>query len=158
MITPLQVYTALYPIKDPLYNSNKLLRIIAENATPLIIALVNIGIIPTIVDIFAMLITNETKSELQYSILKMNLVFMLLNMVLLPMTGLVSYEEILFFIKDENFTPENIINAMSENLGNMVSFFVVYLMQVTFFSNMIQLYDIPHLLFKQMMRFVYFIQ
>ena len=88
----------------------------------------------------------------------MNLVFMMLNMILLPMSGLVSYEQIVTFIQDENFKTDQILIAMSENMGNMVSFFVVYLMQVTFFSNMIQLYDIPHLLFKNMMRFVYFIQ
>ena len=132
--------------------------ILAENSSPLVIALVNIGIVPCFVDLVAYMVNNETKSGVQYDILWMNLVFMMLNMILLPLTGLVSYEELLVFIREENFEFDAVINAVARNMGNMASFFSVYLMQVTFLSNLIQLYDVPHLMYKSLFRIVSYIQ
>ena len=105
LITPLSVYTALYPIKRTMQNWGSVWSVLAENASPLIIALVNIGIIPCFVDVIAFILNNETKSNMQYEILKMNLTFMTLNMIFLPLSGLVSYEELLGFIKKEDFNP-----------------------------------------------------
>ena len=158
LITPLSVYTALYPVKDKLEKMGSVWAILAENSSPLVIALVNIGIIPCFVDLVGYAVHNETKSNMQYEILWMNLVFMCLNMILLPLTGLVSYEEILVFARDENFDARKVLNAVSENMGNMASFFTLYLMQVTFLSNLIQMYDIPHLCYKSLFRLVSYIQ
>ena len=89
---------------------------------------------------------------MQYEILKMNLVFMFLNMILLPLAGLVTYEQLLGFARDENFKIQDLIDAVSSNVGGMASFFAIYLMQVTFLSNLVQLFDIPHLLYKLLMK------
>ena len=158
LITPLQVYKGIQPVTDTVRAWGTGWVLLTENSSPLIIALVNIGIIPMIVDICALIITNETKSQMQYEILKMNLVFMMLNMILLPMTGLVTYEELLTFARDSDFKIEKLLNKISLNMGNMASWFAVYLMQVTFLSNMIQLFDVPHLLYKSGMRLIAYIR
>ena len=158
LITPLQVYKGIQPVTDTVRAWGEAWVLLTENSSPLIIALVNIGIIPIIVDICALVITNETKSQMQYEILKMNLVFMMLNMILLPITGLVTYEELLTFARDSNFNIDKFLSKLSLNMGNMASWFAVYLMQVTFLSNMIQLFDVPHLLYKSMMRLIAYIR
>lgn len=62
LITPLQVYKGIQPVTDTVRAWGEGWVLLTENASPLIIATVNIGIIPMIVDIFALIITNETKS------------------------------------------------------------------------------------------------
>ena len=62
LITPLQVYKGIQPVTDTVRAWGEAWVLLTQNASPLIIALVNIGIIPIIVDIFALIITNETKS------------------------------------------------------------------------------------------------
>jgi len=158
LITPLSVYTALYPVREKLQEMGSVFSILAENSSPLVIALVNIAILPCFVDLVGYVVHNETKSNLQYEILWMNLVFMCLNMIILPLTGLVSYEEILVFARDENFDLTKVLDAIAQNMGNMASFFTIYLMQCTFLSNLIQLYDIPHLCYKSFFRTVAYVK
>ena len=67
----------------------------------------------------------------------MNLFYMTLNMIILPLTGLISFEEILLLAKNDKITIINLLEVVSSNVGNMASFFVTYIMQVTFISNCI---------------------
>ena len=70
---------------------------------------------------------------------------MAINMVFLPLTGLISIEELIHYLASFDI---NIIDAISKNIGAMAAFFVSYVMQVTFLSNCIQLLDLPHFLVK----------
>ena len=73
------------------------------------------------------------------------MLYMVLNMIFLPLTGLVTLDEfiILFFSNDLDF-----IEVISRNMGSMAAFFGTYLLQVTFISNCIMLLDIPHFLYR----------
>ena len=55
-------------------------------------------LIPLFVDIVAKSNYNETKSEQQLKIFVMNLIFMSLNMIVLPLTGLISIQDLMCFI------------------------------------------------------------
>lgn len=70
---------------------------------------------------------------------------MAINMVFLPLTGLISIEELIKYLASFDL---NIIDAISKNIGAMAAFFVSYVMQVTFISNCIQLLDLPHYIVK----------
>lgn len=158
LITPLSVYSVVRPIKDELENSGTIMANVGNLFSPLIIALVNVGIIPFLVDFYSFFQISRTKSEIQKNILNMNIFYMTLNMIILPLTGLISFEEILLLAKSDKIMIVDILGVLSSNLGNMASFFVTYIMQVTFLSNCIQLFDIPHFLWKNMFSFLYWLK
>lgn len=84
-------------------------------------------------------------------ILHMNFLFMTLNMFILPLGGLVTMEEFLnYFVSQEIF----VVREISGKLGVMASFFIFYIMQVTFISNCIQMLDLPHFLVKNAKWFI----
>jgi len=60
-------------------------------------ALFNFVLIPLLVDLVAAIDDHETKSSKQISIMKINFVFMVLNNVFLPMTGLITIKQFLEF-------------------------------------------------------------
>lgn len=62
------------------------------------IALVNVLIIPVFVDLAAKIQYKETKSDMQKTILILNFIYMALNMIFLPLTGLVSLDEFLSYV------------------------------------------------------------
>lgn len=53
-------------------------------------ALFNFVLIPLLIDLVAYIDDHETKSDKQTSIMKLNFVFMTINNVLLPLTGLIT--------------------------------------------------------------------
>ena len=112
----------------------------------LILVLVNIVIVPFFVDVAAALMDNETKSSMQKKILYMNLILMHINMLILPLAGLITYEQIIQFIKENSF--ENLLEFISGNVGGMAAFITSYLVQVVFITNCIQMLDVPHFLWK----------
>lgn len=62
------------------------------------LALCNAVIIPVLVDVVANFAYKETKSEEQSHIFVMNLIFMSINMIFLPLTGLISIDDLLKLI------------------------------------------------------------
>lgn len=110
----------------PLGNeSSKTVRGLREYLPLLILVLVNIVIIPFFVDVAAALMDNETKSSMQKKIMYMNLILMHINMLILPLAGLITYEQIIQFIK-ENAVGELFVN-LSNNIGDMAAFMLTYL-------------------------------
>ena len=118
----------------------------------MILVLVNIVIIPFFVDVAAALMDNETKSSMQKKIMYMNLILMHINMLILPLAGLITYEQIIQFIK-ENAVGELFVN-LSNNIGDMAAFMLTYLVQVIFITNCIQMLDVPHFIVKGFLTFV----
>lgn len=113
--------------------------------SPLMLAIVNSAIIPSLVDRSARFSFYETKSQRERNNSIKNMFFMALNMIFLPLTGLVTIDEFIeLFVKNES----NFIDIISKNMGSMAAFFLTYLLQVTFLSNMIQLLDLPHFMYK----------
>jgi hypothetical protein len=72
---------------------------------------------------------------------------MSINTIFIPLTSYYTIREFLDFVFDS--IKKNIIfEALSKDMGVMGSFFVRYMMQVTFIVNMVYLFDIPHFLVK----------
>ena len=69
-----------------------------------------------------------------------------INMLILPLTGLITYEQIISFIKENSF--EQLLTFMSGNVGAMAAFMMSYLLQVVFITNCIQMLDTPHFCYK----------
>jgi len=158
IVTPVSLFNIVEPISDELIKNapeDSLYAQVAEMLSafwsPILIALVNVLILPMLVDLVALIRKKETKSGMQEIILKMNFFYMGLNMVLLPLTGLITIKEFMNLILEEEF---NLISHIAGNLGNMASFFATYLMQVTFISNCIQMFDLPHFIVKNLKKFV----
>jgi len=62
---------------------------------------------------------------MQSKILTLNLIFMGINMVFLPLTGLITIDELLKYFASFDF---KFIDAISKNIGAMAAFFVSYVM------------------------------
>lgn len=129
-----------------------MMRLVGQFAPMLILLLVNVVIIPFFVDMAAMLMDNETKSSMQKKIMYMNLILMHLNMLILPLAGLITYEQIIEFIKQESF--DNMLGSIAGNVGRMAAFITTYLVQVIFLTNCIQMLDVPHFLWKNFFAFL----
>lgn len=108
-------------------------------------------IIPVLVDVVANFAYKETKSEEQSHIFVMNLIFMSINMIFLPLTGLISIDDLLKLILQSEL---DFVRQVSSHMGQMAAFFATYIMQTTFVSNCIQLLDLPHLIISQFSKLV----
>ena len=136
LVTPLMVYkTAIGGGSIDDENESAFMRTFGQFIPLLVLVLVNIVIIPFFVDMAAMLMDNETKSSMQKKIMYMNMILMHINMLILPLAGLITYEQIIDFIKRETF--ENLLSEISQNVGTMASFIMKYLVQVIFITNCI---------------------
>lgn len=111
-------------------------------ASPMSLALCNSLIIPCLVDLVARLQYNETKSQLQLKIFVMNLCFMGLNMIFLPLTGMISIQD---FIDYSVMNEFRVLNELGGRIGQMAAFFTIYVMQTTFLFNCVQVLDLSHL-------------
>jgi hypothetical protein len=98
------------------------------------LALCNAVIIPVLVDVVAKFAYKETKSEEQSHIFVMNLIFMTINMIFLPLTGLISINDLL---KVFLYSELDFVQQVSSHMGQMAAFFATYIMQTTFVSNCI---------------------
>ena len=101
LVTPLMVYKHILTTPDA--DDSSLSRFMGQYLPMLILVLVNVVIIPFFVDVAAALMDNETKSSMQKKIMYMNLILMHTNMVILPLAGLITYEQIIQFIKEQSF-------------------------------------------------------
>ena len=54
-------------------------------------------------------------------------IYMVLNMIILPLSGLISFEELLILFQAKADLAD-LIGTLAGNTGNMASFFVTYLM------------------------------
>ena len=93
LVTPVMLFKALNPLAEKLAEGDPdslistLGKKLMDSLTPLLIALVNIAIVPVLVDIVAALAYKETKSSFVKISLHLNLFYMALNIVFLPLTG-----------------------------------------------------------------------
>ena len=90
-VTPLMIYKIAF--KDLSEDDGSALEKAAASYLPLfILVIVNVVVVPFFVDVVAMIEDNETKSSMQKKIMYMNLILMHVNMIILPLAGLVTYE------------------------------------------------------------------
>ena len=58
---------------------------------------------------------------------------MALNMILLPLTGLLQQQELVDFLTKANL---QLLNSVAKRIGEMAAFFATYLMETTFIFNL----------------------
>lgn len=67
---------------------------------------------------------------------------MAINMVILPLTGLLTIQNLTDYIWKADL---EVFETISKNIGQMAAFFAIYLMNTTFIFNCVHLLDLPHL-------------
>lgn len=148
VITPMSLYSVVDPVARRISTdidtvSSQSSSALRNAASPLSLALCNSWLIPCLVDWVASMTYNDSKSQLQIKIFHMNLLFMTLNMILLPLTGLISIQD---FIDYSISNELNFVNDLGLRMGQMAAFFTIYLIQVTFLFNLGQVLSTSHLI------------
>jgi hypothetical protein len=86
--------------------------------------LMNVILIPFFIDIMVLIEDFPTKSERQLAILNRNFFFMLMNSLLLPLTGLTTIKVLLMALANEELT--NWPEYLAQNLGTTYNYFITY--------------------------------
>lgn len=103
LVTPLTLFDVAKPManwisSDMLGDQAYLSNLLPEYLAPLILVLFNSVIIPKLVDLVAYLQDHETHSGMQLTIMVLNFIFMVLNMVFIPLTNYITVKQFLTFV------------------------------------------------------------
>ena len=151
IITPNYIFEELSPliinvssqIKDEMTSS-----LIKEYSYPLIVVIMNSGVIPVIVGYIAVYELHYKRSYREKSIFVKNVVFMVINCFIIPTFGVLSWSKLKECIKYLLVTHWDM--DISEGFIRNSYFFLRYAIQVTFISNGIQLLALPQFFVKKM--------
>ena len=151
IITPNYIFEELSPlitnvssqIKDEMTSS-----LIKEYSYPLIVVIMNSGVIPVIVGYIAVAELHYKRSYREKSIFVKNVVFMVINCFIIPTFGVLSWSKLKECIKFLLITHWDM--DISEGFIRNSYFFLRYAIQVTFISNGIQLLALPQFFVKKM--------
>ena len=151
IITPNYIFQELSPlitnmssqIKDEMTSS-----LIKEYSYPLIVVIMNSGIIPVIVGYIAVAEMHYKRSYREKSIFVKNVVFMVINCFFIPTFGVLSWSKLKECIRYLLVTHWDM--DISEGFIRNSYFFLRYAIQVTFISNGIQLLALPQFFVKKM--------
>jgi hypothetical protein len=130
-------------IKDEMTSS-----LIKEYSYPLIVVIMNSGIIPVIVGYIAVAEMHYKRSYREKSIFVKNVVFMVINCFFIPTFGVLSWFKLKECIRYLLVTHWDM--DISEGFIRNSYFFLRYAIQVTFISNGIQLLALPQFFVKKM--------
>lgn len=106
----------------------------------------NVILIPFFIDIVVMMEDHKTKSSRQVAILNRNFFFMLLNSLLLPLTGLTTIKSFIQALEEQDVM--NWPSYFAKNLLTTYNYFITYFIQLTFLSVGFWLLDLPHQIVK----------
>ena len=151
IITPNYIFQELSPlitnmssqIKDEMTSS-----LIKEYSYPLIVVIMNSGIIPVIVGYIAVAEMHYKRSYREKSIFVKNVDFMVINCFFIPTFGVLSWFKLKECIRYLLVTHWDM--DISEGFIRNSYFFLRYAIQVTFISNGIQLLALPQFFVKKM--------
>ena len=155
IITPNYIFEELSPlitnvssqIKDEMTSS-----LIKEYSYPLIVVIMNSGVIPIIVGYIAVYELHYKRSYREKSIFVKNVVFMVINCFIIPTFGVLSWQKLKDCIKYLLVTHWDM--DISEGFIRNSYFFLRYAIQVTFISNGIQLLALPQFFVKKLRVFL----
>ena len=151
IITPNYIFEELSPlitnvssqIKDEMTSS-----LIKEYSYPLIVVIMNSGVIPVIVGYIAVYELHYKRSYREKSIFVKNVVFMVINCFFIPTFGVLSWSKLKDCIRYLLVTHWDM--DISEGFIKNSYFFLRYAIQVAFISNGIQLLALPQFFVKKM--------
>lgn len=125
---------------------------IKEYSYPLIVVVMNSGIIPVVVGYIALAELHYKRSYREKSIFVKNVVFMLINCFIIPTFGVLNIQKIQEGIK--YLLVKHWDMDISECFIRNSYFFIRYAIQVTFISNGFQLLALPQIFVKKMRVFL----
>lgn len=153
LVSPLTFIDVLKPLANDIEKSvlskTVFKNLLAEMLTPLIMLLFNFVLIPILIDIAAAFTDHQTKSGKQLFIMHMNMFFMVMNTILLPLTGLLTIREFfekMFGGQDGNDSLK--LDELPLRMQNTASFFLRYIANAAFITNSVQMLDLPHTIVK----------
>lgn len=109
---------------------------------PLVVILVNFIIIPSLIHLFVSVEDHPLNSSIQSALLWRIYFFMLLNVLLIPITE--ASTALLLFKKFEEKKVSDWPTMLSSNMMAQQYLFIKLLIQLTFITNVMTLLDVPH--------------
>eukprot|EP00347_Sterkiella_histriomuscorum_P005148 403357711 len=146
LISPLSILNSMEPLvmyfQKQQTEGSFLSTLIVYSLTPLILFVFNQVFIPTLVDMTSYYEEIESKSQRHRSNLFKQLVFILINTVFIPITQTTTIEGFLVHVAKEDLTDFQL--ELSRKFLRTSEFFLRYIIQCTFITNIFQLLDAPH--------------
>ena len=150
IVTPNYIFEELSPLITNVssqINDETTSSLIKEYSYPLIVVIMNSGVIPIIVGYIAVYELHYKRSYREKSIFVKNVVFMVINCFIIPTFGVLSWQKLKDCIKYLLVTHWDM--DISEGFIRNSYFFLRYAIQVTFISNGIQLLALPQFFVKK---------
>ena len=128
-----------------------------QSIQPFIIFMFNYIFIPTLVDYISYFEEIENKSVRHQNNLFKQFFFIMINSVFIPITQSKNIETFFKYFFNEKY--QSFSMQLSENFLRSSEFFLRYIIQLTFLTNIMQILDIPHYLYmglKKMLNKTYY--
>jgi len=104
----------------------------------MVLLLVNYLLIPCLIDYFSYFLNFRLKSERHYSNFWKNYLYLLINVLIIPLFGLTNYQSLFYFlILNDSYTITNL--AMTKS-----TLFTKFMLSLTLMSNGLYALDAPH--------------
>jgi Calcium-dependent channel, 7TM region, putative phosphate len=123
---------------------------VASALTPLVLFAFNYVFIPTLVDFISYYEEYETKSMRHKNNLYKQWFFMLINMIFLPMLNITTIQNFFSYLTTQELETFQVQLATRSLITS--EFYLKYLIQMTFLTNIIQILDIPHYIYMSVKR------
>jgi hypothetical protein len=129
-------------MSDVLGKDSRFYSMMADQVTPLVLMLFNQQLIPFCVAKVGEFTDFELKSDKHISTMRQYFFFLLLNTVVMPITGITTMEQVLK--KTVDSYGGTVQANISRNLVNSSTFFLKYIISCTFLSSCLLIFDVGH--------------
>lgn len=109
---------------------------------PVVLVGVNYIIIPCVIDYSSYHLGFRLKSDRHYSNFKKHYVYLLVNVLMIPLFGLTSYETLMYYL------TSNDTNTITHRAMTKSTLFTKFMLGLTLLSNALYALDVPHFCFK----------
>ncbi|CDW80277.1 integral membrane protein [Stylonychia lemnae] len=124
--------------------------LILNSITPFILMMFNYIFIPTLVGWTSYFEEIENISTRHRNNLFKQFLFMMINTVFIPITQTTTILSFLYYLRDRDIDDLQI--ELSEKFLKTSEFFLKYIIQCTFMTNIVQILDIPHFIYMKLKR------
>jgi Calcium-dependent channel, 7TM region, putative phosphate len=110
--------------------------------SPVVLLFVNYILIPCVIDYSSYYLSFRLKSERHYSNFWKHYIYLLINVLIIPLFGLTNYESLIYYLtSNDSFTITN--RAMTKS-----TLFTKFMLGLTLMSNVLYALDAPHWFYK----------
>ena len=150
-VTPLSFLSNIRQFKSQLSKvvdkDSMIFMMVADQITPIILMLFNYQFIPFCVNKTGEFSDFELKSDKHISNMRKYYFFLLLNTIILPISGITTMGTIMQKFIDKRGILE-LHTLITNNLVKSSTFFIRYVMSCTFFSSCFLIFDIGHQMYR----------